>query len=137
MTLIYIYIASNKVHQIRRNREGQRVYREWIDNTLSKYKGVEDFLLTEKLHFPKEAPQDTNRPHYILLPNDFPYSTEPGIRHILIWSQSPLNESYVKEILEQHYDSQQLEWVYFVNPPELQSVRKLPHVHVFMRPRQQ
>ncbi|KAG2220413.1 hypothetical protein INT45_000638 [Circinella minor] len=134
---IYNAVISNKVQTLRRNREGQRVYREWIDNTLSKYKNVEDYLVKEKLHFPKEIPQDVNRPHYILLPNDFPYSTAPGIKHVLIWSQQSLKENYVKEILEEHYGSQQWEWVYFVNPPETQSVRKLPHVHVFMRPRQQ
>ncbi|KAI8143314.1 hypothetical protein BJV82DRAFT_612305 [Fennellomyces sp. T-0311] len=128
------YVTTNQVHCIRRNREGQRVYREWITNTLSKYKNIEDFLLTEKLHFPSTE-QDTDRPAYIILPNDFPYSTEPGIQHILIWSQKPLSELYVKEILEQRYDAQTWEWIYFVNPPETQSIRGLPHVHVFMRPR--
>ncbi|KAI9496282.1 hypothetical protein BDB00DRAFT_809787 [Zychaea mexicana] len=128
-------VSNNKVQQLRRNREGQRVYRHWTETTLSKYKDIEDFLLSEKLHFPTEEPADPTRPHYIVLPNDFPYSTEPGTKHVLIWSQKPLSEPYVREILESHYGSNNWEWVYFVNPPETQSVKRLPHVHVFMRPR--
>ncbi|KAJ8655321.1 hypothetical protein O0I10_009010 [Lichtheimia ornata] len=130
---IHHLVSTNQVKLIRRNREGQRRYRAWIEDTLSKYKDIEDYLLTEKLHFPLND-DDEERPHVIVLPNDFPYSMEPGIQHILIWSQRSLKETYVLEILEERYGSSKWEWVYFVNPPETQSVRRLPHVHVFMRP---
>lgn len=126
--------ATNQIKLLRRNYEGQRVYRQWINDTLAKYGSIEDYLLTEKLKFPP-ADEGSDRPPVIVLPNDFPYSVEPGVEHILIWSQTPLKESYVVEILEERYGSSKWEWVYFVNPPETQSVRRLPHVHVFMRPR--
>lgn len=129
----YIFLATGQVKLIRRNRQGQDIYRTWIKETLSKYESLEDYMLKEKLKFPETV--DKERPPVIVLPNDFPYSTEPGIEHHLIWSQVPLSESYVKEILEERYGSQKWEWVYFVNPPETQSIKRLPHVHVFMRPR--
>lgn len=104
-----------------------------MKDTLNKYGSIENYLLSTKLHF--KPIEDKNRPPVIILPNDFPYSVEEGIKHILIWSQLPLSPSYIEEILETNYGSKTYEWVYFVNPPEIQSVRKLPHVHVFMRQR--
>ncbi|KAI8073472.1 uncharacterized protein B0P05DRAFT_580243 [Gilbertella persicaria] len=94
---------------------------------VSKYGTIENYLMKEKLVFPEQPPA------ILILPNDFPYSVDPGIEHILIWSKEPLEADFVESLLEKHYGSHVWEWVYFVNPPALQSVRKLPHVHVFMR----
>lgn len=132
-------IASNQVQLIRRNREGQQKYRQWIAETLEKHGTIENFLLNEKLRplIQQETEEkDADRPPVLVLKNDFPYSTAPGIEHHLIWSKTPLKEDYVKDILESHFGSSKWEWVYFVNPVETQSIRRLPHVHVFMRPRQ-
>ncbi|KAI8090884.1 uncharacterized protein B0P05DRAFT_527818 [Gilbertella persicaria] len=116
---------------IHRNKQVQAVYDKWIKDTLAKYGSIENYLLSAKLRF--EPIQDETRPPVIILPNDFPYAVEEGISHILLWSQVPLKQPYVEEILEKNYGSKYYEWVYFVNPPDIQSVRKLPHVHVFMR----
>jgi hypothetical protein len=105
-----------------------------MKDTLAQYGTIENYLLSTKLHFPGIT--DSKRPPVIILPNDFPYSVAQGINHILLWSQIPLTRDYIEEILESNYGHQVYEWVYFVNPPEIQSVRKLPHVHVFMRERQ-
>ncbi|KAI9312805.1 hypothetical protein BX666DRAFT_1880656 [Dichotomocladium elegans] len=131
------YVSTNQVPMIRRNREGQARYMSWMKETLTKYNSIEEYMLTEKLDFSSlpPSPDPIHRPAVIILPNDFPYSTEPGIVHILIWSQTPLVEDYVQELLEAHYGSSAWEWIYFVNPPSTQSIRGLPHVHVFMRPR--
>ncbi|ORY91827.1 hypothetical protein BCR43DRAFT_497346 [Syncephalastrum racemosum] len=138
---IYELVSSNQVHLIRRNREGQQKYRQWTAETLEKYGTIENYLLSEKLQPLARQQEDTagkdaDRPRVLVLPNDFPYSTAPGIEHHLIWSQTPLKEDYVRDILESHFGSSKWEWVYFVNPVETQSIRRLPHVHVFMRPRQ-
>lgn len=104
-----------------------------MKDTLSRYGTIENYLLSSKLKF--KPITDQNHPPVIILPNDFPYSVTPGIHHILLWSQIPLNRAYIQDILELNYGQKDYEWVYFVNPPEIQSVRKLPHVHVFMRRR--
>ncbi|CAO3638881.1 unnamed protein product [Mucor fragilis] len=130
---VYHYVSTNQIKSIHRNKQVQTVYNQWMKDTLNKYGSIENYLLSTKLHF--KPIEDKNRPPVIILPNDFPYSVEEGIKHILIWSQLPLSPSYIEEILETNYGSKTYEWVYFVNPPEIQSVRKLPHVHVFMRQR--
>ncbi|KAI8967119.1 hypothetical protein BDF20DRAFT_902672 [Mycotypha africana] len=135
------YVSINQVDQLRRNREAQAIYQEWIKNTLKKYGTLENFLLKEKIHFPAEDidmddhDKQNRSPAILILPNDFPYSVEPGIEHILIWSKVPLSADFVESVLEEKYGSSKWEWIYFVNPPETQSVRRLPHVHVFMRSR--
>lgn len=106
-----------------------------MKDTLEKYGTIENYLLSTKLFFDQVENDSKGRPPVIILPNDFPYSVAPGIHHILLWSQTPLTRDYIEEILESNYGHQMYEWVYFVNPPEIQSVRKLPHVHVFMRQR--
>jgi hypothetical protein len=107
-----------------------------MKNTLDTYGTIEKYLLETKLHFPSPAPTtDCKRPPVIILPNDFPYSVTPDTRHILLWSQIPLSRDYIEDILEKNYGKENYEWVFWVNPPEIQSVRKLPHVHVFMRAR--
>lgn len=93
---------------------------------MAEYGSVENYLIKEKVHFPEGS-------NILILKNDFPYSTEPGIEHILIWSKSPLQSAVVQDILNENFDNKEWEWTYFVNPPELQSVKRLPHVHVFMR----
>ena len=126
------HLATNQIKSIHRNKQVQTVYNQWMKDTLAKYGTIENYLLKTKLHF--EPTTDKSRPSVIILPNDFPYSVEAGIQHILIWSQTPLASSYIEEILQKNYGPS-YEWVYWVNPPEIQSVRKLPHVHVFLRHR--
>ncbi|KAI8643068.1 hypothetical protein BD408DRAFT_365554 [Parasitella parasitica] len=103
---------------------------EEIVEYVCKYGTVENFLLKEKLHWPVDDPKPI-----LVLPNDFPYSVDPGIEHILIWSKEPLDAEYVESVLDERYGATVWEWVYFVNPPEWQSIPTLPHVHVFMRKR--
>lgn len=131
ITLIFV-LATNQIKSIHRNKKVQMVYDKWMKDTLAKYGTIENYLLSTKLDF-SDPITDESRPPVIILPNDFPYSVEEGIHHILLWSQIPLSRDYIQEILESNYGD--YEWVYFVNPPEIQSVRKLPHVHVFMRRR--
>lgn len=131
---VYYYVSNNQIKNIHRNKQVQTVYNQWMKDTLAKYGTIENYLLSTKLHF--KPITDTTRPPVIILPNDFPYSVEEGISHILLWSQIPLSRDYIEDILESKYGHKEYEWVYFVNPPEIQSVRKLPHVHVFMRRRQ-
>ncbi|KAI9006683.1 hypothetical protein CLU79DRAFT_892147 [Phycomyces nitens] len=124
------YVSTNQIKRIHRSPSVQVEYDNWIKNTLSKYGTIENYLLSTKLHFPPSSTGEC--PSVVILPNDFPYYTQQGILHILIWSKSPLSRSCTQMILEEQY-GKGWEWVYWVNPPEIQSVRKLPHVHVFLR----
>ncbi|KAL9546331.1 hypothetical protein MBANPS3_006718 [Mucor bainieri] len=124
------YVSQNQVSKLRRNKDAQAVYQKWIQETLQTYGSVENFLLKEKLIWPKDDPKPI-----LVLPNDFPYSVDPGIEHVLIWSKAPLAADFVESVLDERFGARIWEWIYFVNPPEWQSVPTLPHVHVFMRKR--
>ncbi|KAI9301844.1 hypothetical protein BJ944DRAFT_242912 [Cunninghamella echinulata] len=128
-------VLSNQIKKIHRHPSVQVVYQKWMKDTLEKYGTIENYLLSTKLHFPSATNTSSEEPPVIILPNDFPYSVEKGIKHILIWSQTPLTPDYVEKIIQKNYTPKEWEWVYFVNPPEVQSVKKLPHVHVFLRRR--
>ncbi|KAI8060577.1 hypothetical protein BC940DRAFT_323169 [Gongronella butleri] len=138
------YVQSNQIKRIHRHPSVQVVYQQWLTETLRTYGTIEDYLLATKLAPFKTAVADDDdafsasagSPPVILLPNDFPYSVERGIDHQLLWSKRLLSESFVEHFLRDHYDAFKVEWVYFVNPPEVQSVKKLPHVHIFLRNRQ-
>ncbi|KAI7905308.1 uncharacterized protein BX663DRAFT_559482 [Cokeromyces recurvatus] len=134
---VYYFVSSNQIKCIHRNEQVQAIYNQWMKDTLEKYGSIESYLLSTKLKefvnttTTTEVVIDPYRPKVIILPNDFPYSVDKGIQHILLWSQTPLARNYIEETLESNYGRKSYEWVYFVNPSEIQSVRKLPHVHVF------
>lgn len=120
----------NQVSNLRRNKDQQAVYVKWINETKEVYGTVANYLVKTKIQYPEGV-------NYLVLKNDFPYSVDPGIDHILIWSKKPLAEEQVTEILEDRYGSETWEWSFFVNPPQWQSVPTLPHTHVFLRKRAQ
>ncbi|ORX52665.1 hypothetical protein DM01DRAFT_1408004 [Hesseltinella vesiculosa] len=131
---VYHFVQTNQIKRIHRHPSTQAVYQKWLDETLAKYGTIENYLLSTKLAA-FDGPASPGDPSVILLPNDFPYSVERGIDHQLLWSRTPLSPSFVESYLQSHYDPSIWEWVYFVNPPEVQSVKKLPHVHIFLRHR--
>ncbi|KAI8091892.1 hypothetical protein BDF21DRAFT_410454 [Thamnidium elegans] len=122
------YVSLNQVSKLRRNKDQQAVYAKWVKETKEEYGSVENYLKETKIQYPEGVT-------FLVLPNDFPYSVDPGIDHILIWSKTPIDSELVSEILEERYGSNNWEWTYFVNPPQWQSVPSLPHTHIFLRRR--
>ncbi|ELR13372.1 uncharacterized protein ACA1_241600 [Acanthamoeba castellanii str. Neff] len=60
--------------------------------------------------------------------NDFPYALEADISHFLLWSLQPLPPQQLEQLIQQHVAPDE-EFVYFVNPPALQSVQNVFHAH--------
>ncbi|KAI8883550.1 hypothetical protein K501DRAFT_333247 [Backusella circina FSU 941] len=130
------YVSINQVSNLKRNIPGQEIYVKWTSETIEQYGSVTNYLKKEKVIFPPDTDVDEKgRPITLILPNDFPYSVDPGITHVLIWSKVPLLKQHVESLLDERYGSSIYEWSYFVNPPEVQSIPSMPHVHVFMRKR--
>ncbi|KAG0348704.1 hypothetical protein BG004_004418 [Podila humilis] len=68
----------------------------------------------------------------VLKKNEFPYSVRNGIEHWLIWSRNPLtDEVWIRRYLEERLPGR--DYLFFVNPPELQSVPSIFHVQVFTK----
>lgn len=111
------------------------MYVKWTKQTNDKYGSITNYLKKEKVIFPNTDVDEKGRPITLILPNDFPYSVDPGITHVLIWSKVPLSKEHVETLLDETYGANVYEWSFFVNPPETQSIPSMPHVHVFMRKR--
>ncbi|KAG8716314.1 hypothetical protein FRC09_015879 [Ceratobasidium sp. 395] len=111
-----------------------------------------------------------------IVPNDWPYSVPPEIRHYIVWSRLPMTHpgivpaqiwdqivqdglwgfsgssykpkgsgvasidelvgqagSEVRAYVEAKWPAEKYEVAWFVNPPRLQSIPGLAHLHVFVR----
>jgi hypothetical protein len=62
--------------------------------------------------------------------NDFPYDVD-GTRHYLIWSTTPLDNEQIDDIAKRHVKGR--EFIRFVNPMNLRSIRDLWHAHVIVK----
>eukprot|EP00055_Hartaetosiga_balthica_P018429 m.134259 g.134259 ORF g.134259 m.134259 type:complete len:427 (+) comp9539_c0_seq1:108-1388(+) len=75
---------------------------------------------------------NAQRNRYVFRPNSFPYHVEDGIFHYVLWAE---NGVLSKEAIE-HELSVQIPghpYLYFVNPPERQTIPRLKHCHVFWK----
>jgi hypothetical protein len=65
-------------------------------------------------------------------PNKYPYWTEPGVHHWLLWSETPMTAATVQKRLARDLPPH-TEYTWFINPEHLRSVPGILHVHVFWR----
>lgn len=70
-----------------------------------------------------------------IFPNDFSYALETGISHDLVWLQQTLarNDSRIARIVELYKPAAQFETMHLVNPPRLQTIPDIFHIHIFAR----
>jgi hypothetical protein len=82
---------------------------------------------------PQPSSPTSNPKQAVFRRNDFPYALTPDIQHDVVWSFQPLEEAELVRFIASNIADR--EFVYFVNPPQLQSVKNLWHAHVFSRQR--
>mmetsp|Transcript_36111 Transcript_36111/g.80358 ORF Transcript_36111/g.80358 Transcript_36111/m.80358 type:complete len:167 (+) Transcript_36111:107-607(+) len=85
-----------------------------------------------KKHTTELELQEASASMTVWRPNDFPYHFEASISHHVLWSSSPLSNEEVEKHIAKNLPGYEAVW--FVNPPELQSVRSIWHCHVLARP---
>jgi hypothetical protein len=56
------------------------------------------------------------------LSQDFPYNFAAGIEHWLLWCTEPLPPTLIQEKMVQQFPDKDYDTIFFVNPPQLQSV---------------
>ena len=61
--------------------------------------------------------------------NEYPYDVE-DTTHYLIWSTEPLSNDKINEVATKHANSR--EFIQFVNPENLKSVKNVWHAHIFI-----
>ena len=70
----------------------------------------------------------------VLTLNDYPYYLDSNIRHYILWKTvqpiTPLEIEETKALLQQHeHQSPVTDILYWINPPSLQSLPGIDHVH--------
>lgn len=95
--------------------------------------------------FPTHSPYPYIHPSdYTILPNDWPYALEPGVRHLVAWSKHRLpvdndgaltteGVNIVEAFITREFRAKGKKVLWFRNPRRLQSVRSLEHVHVLVQ----
>lgn len=154
-------MASNALEKLGRLPEQLARYRQQTEVMRSEFGTVGDFILHHRFGFPYlTRPEDGKK--YVVVPsssgrrtddhgggegvprttsggskrvvwakNDFPYALEADISHFLLWSLQPLPPQQLEQLIQQHVVPDE-EFVYFVNPPALQSVQNVFHAHVLV-----
>ncbi|GIM01358.1 hypothetical protein Vretimale_6192, partial [Volvox reticuliferus] len=87
-----------------------------------------------KLEVDIDADTTSSTCYVLVMKNEFPYTfaTEDNILHINIWSSSEaLSDNVVEQLIADRLPCD--EYVWFVNPPQLRSVRALWHCHIMLR----
>ena len=144
---ILFLAQSNRLGQFHRLESVTNKYNMHMSRYKDIYHTPEDMILHRILNYPSYWKYDdcsrslkrtvdvqsitTN--HTAFVPNEFPYNIDPNIKHYLLWSFRPLTPREIREKIEDHIASDQYEYVYFINPNNLKSIKNIPHVHVMIR----
>ncbi len=63
---------------------------------------------------------------YFIIENDFPYNVEPGIKHLLLFSNNPAIFNTIRIMYRDKLIT------YWVNMPDNCSIKLIPHAHIFI-----
>lgn len=138
-----IIIVEKEFDKLSRSSDQQRdyeVFRYWLKQ---KYQSVLDYILVAKFRFDKRKGDDSRWYAYPslketaetqtkLVPNDFPYSMEKGIVHYVLWKtkQSVLQQDIEEAKKELGKRMKVIDTLHWINPPHLQSLPEIDHVHI-------
>lgn len=149
---------ANELDAFKRMPSDLRRYMTWTRDVKEKYGSITSYILAKRL--PEEWGQPPFTPastvpfedasDYKVLINDWPYGTEPGIIHMVVWTRTfipttPEKGDMTRESRQQIRDFVQRYFidelgpggdknvVWFKNWVSLQSVRALEHFHVMVK----
>ncbi|CAN6646925.1 hypothetical protein TRVA0_022S00606 [Trichomonascus vanleenenianus] len=151
-------ISSMDLAKLSRRPSDLKYYLECKHRYRLEYGGVLPYIVLEKLRWASSSTEiDTIMPaneecleeesDVKILFNDFPYGVEPHIKHMVVWSKSPIPadeegkltpeafdkiDSYVKRTFIDNLGMKREDVLWFKNWKALQSVRALEHFHVLL-----
>ncbi|KAJ2160434.1 hypothetical protein GGF46_002260 [Coemansia sp. RSA 552] len=131
-------IAANRLELLGRTTPEELAYREEMELVREKHGSVVNYIVSVKLAgFIADATEE-----YLLIPNDYPYALPEDTLHYIVWSKTDLSpgtvpdppvEGIFTEALDNQIGKGKYEWVWFVNPPHLQSIPDVVHGHLIVR----
>jgi hypothetical protein len=159
-------VANNTLEDLKRLPSDLRRYLAWSHNIKRQYGGIVPFVVQERLRWTppiqltstpptfahhSEVPFEDPRDYAVLL-NDWPYGFVSGIKHILVWTKTPIetdqergdvtseSRRLIEEFVERSFvkdlgggKEARARVLWFKNWVSLQSVRGVDHVHVLVR----
>jgi hypothetical protein len=151
-----IIIEDHDLAKLARSVEQEETYRRFRHELLQEYASVYDHILHSKFGYPKRLndktpqrwetyprpQQEQGEPqpilvHVVLVPNDFPYYTEAGIEHWVLWKlhehikQDDIKQA--KEDLRQRFVGDDVDLIHWENPPHLKSLPDIDQVHILVQ----
>lgn len=66
---------------------------------------------------------------FVIVPNTYPYHFVDGTKHLLYWSQKPINFNQLEEEINKFGK----EYIYFENLLENKSIKDIYHAHIFIK----
>ena len=139
--LVEIIKEEKDLAKLSRNEEQQRDYEIFRYHLKQQFKSVGDYILCSKFGHDKTRehglwlanPQLSNvsTSRKILAPNDFPYFTDKGITHYILWkTKSDINQQDIADAeVELRSRMEVADILHWVNPPHLKSIPEIDHVH--------
>lgn len=135
---------ENQIARMSRSVEQQRdyeIYKKEIEKT---WRSVLDHILVTKLGcevIEKEGKLQAIKPESEVVTkvvlNDFPYYLADGVEHWVLWK---LNDSIhdhdveeAKATIRVQRSNQVADFLHWINPPHLQSLPQIDHVHILSR----
>eukprot|EP00878_Enallax_costatus_P001268 GHUV01001412.1.p1 GENE.GHUV01001412.1~~GHUV01001412.1.p1 ORF type:complete len:207 (+),score=46.43 GHUV01001412.1:94-621(+) len=141
------YIEEGTVESLghlRRSEQQLKTYRAFMAKVREDYASIADFIKVSVLDRAcrinsggKKEAVDMEHGTDLLVwhQNDFPYYFEDNVQHWLLWSTSgPLSHAAIEQETRQKFPD--MDYLIFVNPAALQSIRDIWHCHVLVRPKQ-
>lgn len=141
-----IVVETGDLAWLSRSITQEETYQRYMIDLRREYRSVHDFVMHSKFGFAKRFNETTQRWETttespkevlsVLLPNDFPYYTEDGIEHWVLWK---LNGKLVDEDVEKaRADLEEklgdvIDFIHWENPPNLKSLPDIAHIHILVR----
>jgi len=156
--------ANNALEQLKRLPSDLRRYLAWSHDIKKRYGSITNFVVQKRLHWNPDPARSSQGPvfehksdipfanpsDYAVLVNDWPYGSEEGIVHLVVWSKTPIavddhrgdvtpaSRRPIEDFIERYFveslgegGKNRVQW--FKNWVSLQSVRGVDHVHVLVK----
>lgn len=151
-----IIVQDNNLARLSRSMSQEETYQKYRQELLEEYVSIYDYILHSKFGYPKRRrsvlettnddhrweaypppSQPPNSAQVVLVPNDFPYFTESGIVHWVLWKRhgkidhNDINQAKEK-LLKQFHAENGNAFIHWENPPHLKSLPDIDHVHILV-----
>jgi hypothetical protein len=152
--LVQIIQVEQNLDKLARSVPQQREYERYKRRLLREWRSIHDYVLCEKFGVERRpastglfsagdesTKQKQRNVTIVLVRNDFPYSMEDSIEHWVLWKLggSCVEQDDLLNAMKQLGDKvadqphNKVEFLHWINPPHLQSLPGIDHVHILCR----